>query len=65
MAPVRRIEQVDAPTARYLNVRVRTGYVCEFEPDADGPMEWVLDRASSTRTTARFGPTANTWLPPR
>jgi tetratricopeptide (TPR) repeat protein len=38
-----RIEHVDAPMARHLTERVRTGALCRYDPDPDRHIEWVLD----------------------
>jgi hypothetical protein len=41
-AALERIDTEDPATARLLRRTVRTGSVCRYEPDPDGPVDWLL-----------------------
>ncbi|HEY2176880.1 MAG TPA: hypothetical protein VGH85_23985 [Mycobacteriales bacterium] len=42
-AALDRITTVDDALARHLRRSIRTGLVCNYEPDADDEMDWALD----------------------
>jgi hypothetical protein len=42
VAALARIAEVDPWLGRHLNDRIRTGYACRYESDADSPISWIL-----------------------
>lgn len=43
-AAIRRIAESDAELGTYLDVTVRTGTACRFDPDLREPVEWRVER---------------------
>jgi hypothetical protein len=43
-AAIRRVAEADRELATYLEVTVRTGTACRFEPDLREPVEWRVER---------------------